>query len=567
MSVKHEKSRMHKAGLMFTGALVGAGAIAGLSLPAGAATPVTATFDVDVLTVFGNAQSNSITVSRDAAGNIRVNGGAVPVTGGSPTVANTRQITVFGQAGDDVITLDETNGALPNAGLFGGIGNDTLTGGSGADALIGQAGNDSLFAKGGNDLLFGGAGNDALTGGDADDQAFGETGNDRMIWNPGEDTDLNEGGAGQDTTEVVGGNGAEQFTATANGTRVRFDRVNPAPFSIDIGTTESLVLRANGGDDSFSGTGNLAPLISTVVDGGAENDTILGTNGVDVLLGGAGTDFVDGQQANDIALLGSEDDVFQWDPGDGSDVVEGQAGADRLLFNGSNAGENFDVSANGPRGRLLRNVGNITMDTNDVEVFDIRALGGVDNVVVNDLAGTDITEVRTDLAASGGGDDAAADNVAANATQGDDVTVVSGDASALQIIGGPATISVTGPVAANDSVTVNSLAGDDVVDASAVAAGSTPLVLNGDADDDVLIGGDGGDTINGGDGDDVLLGGPGPDVLDGGTGDNILIQGEDVARGVSAGQEWLDAHTRTVGGDTVVEHNGKSYTVPVADLA
>ena len=52
-----------------------------------------------------------------------------------------------------------------------------------------------------------------------------------MIWNPGDDTDLHEGGDGIDTIEVNGGNGDEIFTATANGTRVRFDRVDPAPFS------------------------------------------------------------------------------------------------------------------------------------------------------------------------------------------------------------------------------------------------------------------------------------------------------------------------------------------------
>ena len=80
---------------------------------------------------------------------------------------------------------------------------------------------------------------------------FGEAGDDRMIWNPGDDTDLHEGGDGNDTSEVNGGNGDEQFTATANGTRVRFDRVDPAPFSIDIGTTENLVLNMNGGNDTF----------------------------------------------------------------------------------------------------------------------------------------------------------------------------------------------------------------------------------------------------------------------------------------------------------------------------
>src|SRR5262249_17047826 len=156
------------------------------------------------------------------------------------------------------------------------------------------------------------------TGGDGDDQVFGESGNDRMIWNPGDDTDLNEGGDGTDTVEVNGGNGAEVFTATANGTRVRFDRLNPAPFSIDIGTSENLVLNANARDDSFSATGNLAPRIQITVDGGTGNDTLLGSNGADTLRGGDGDDFIDGQQGNDVAFLGAGNDTFQWDPGDGS---------------------------------------------------------------------------------------------------------------------------------------------------------------------------------------------------------------------------------------------------------
>ena len=185
---------------------------------------ITSIFSKGILTEFGDATDNSIITSRDAAGNILVNGGAVPITGGNPTVANTALIQVFGQAGNDTITLNEANGALPAANLFGGDGNDTLTGGSGNDMLFGQAGNDILLGKGGNDFLFGGDGNDTLTGGAGDDQVFGEAGNDRMIWNPGEGSDLMEGGDGTDTAEVNGGNGAEQFTLTANGTRVRFDR-------------------------------------------------------------------------------------------------------------------------------------------------------------------------------------------------------------------------------------------------------------------------------------------------------------------------------------------------------
>src|SRR4051812_15317836 len=231
---------------------------------------VTATFipGAGVLSALGDNLNNTITFSRNPAGNILVNGGAVSVKGGTPTVANTSRIQSFGLGGNDAIALDEANGALPAAQLFGGAGNDTLTGGSGGDQLFGQDDNDTLLGKGGADFLFGGAGEDVLTGGDADDQVFGDSGNDRMIWNPGDDTDVFEGGADIDIAEVNGGNGAETFTTTANGTRVRFDRVTPAPFSLDIGTTENLVVNMNGGDDSFMAGNGLASLISITVDGG-----------------------------------------------------------------------------------------------------------------------------------------------------------------------------------------------------------------------------------------------------------------------------------------------------------
>ena len=45
-----------------------------------------------VLSVFDDSLDNTIVTSRDAAGNILVNGGAVAVTGGRPTVSNTALI-------------------------------------------------------------------------------------------------------------------------------------------------------------------------------------------------------------------------------------------------------------------------------------------------------------------------------------------------------------------------------------------------------------------------------------------------------------------------------------------
>ena len=61
--------------------------------------------------------------------------------------------------------------------------------------------------------------------------------------------------------------------------------------------------------------------------------------------------------------------------------------------------------------RFFRDIANVTMDLNDVERIDFNALGGADQVVVNDLSGTDVTEVNVDLGAAGGGGDGAADTV------------------------------------------------------------------------------------------------------------------------------------------------------------
>jgi Ca2+-binding RTX toxin-like protein len=478
------------------------------------------------LSVYGDSADNTIEISRNIAGNLLVNNGAVTILGGTPTVANTSLIQAFGLSGNDTISLNQANGALPSAKLYGGSGLDTLVGGAGADMLFGQSGNDIMLGNGGADMLFGGSADDELTGGDADDQAFGQSNNDKFVWNPGDDTDLNEGGAGADTVEVNGGGGDESFTTTANGTRVRFDRLNPAPFSIDIGTSESLVLNANGGQDSFSATGNLAALIQITVDGGAGNDTILGSNGIDLLLGGDGDDFIDGQQGSDLAFLGADNDTFQWDPGDGSDTVEGQTGIDKLLFNGSNGAEIFEIMANGPRVRFTRNLGNIVMDMNDVEQYDVNALGSSDTIIANDLTGTDAMVVNFYLAGTigGGAGDGAADNVIVNGTSGEDVIFVAGNASGVSVSGLAALINILTAEAANDRLTINGLAGDDIVDASALAASGIALTLDGGEDDDALTGGDGADTLLGGNGDDVLMGGPGVDVLDGGPGDNVVIQ-------------------------------------------
>jgi Ca2+-binding RTX toxin-like protein len=469
------------------------------------------------LSVFGDDHKNAITVSRNAAGALLVNGGAVAVDGGQATVANTAEIEVFGQGGDDTIALDESNGALPSAQLFGGDGNDTLIGGSSADFLFGQSGNDTLEGKAGNDLLFGGAGNDTLTGGAGDDQVFGEAGNDRMIWNPGDGTDLFEGGDGTDTAEVNGGNGAEVFTVTANGTRVRFDRTDPAPFSLDIGTTENLVLNAGGGDDIITAGNGLASLIHLTIDGGAGNDTITGGDGNDMLIGGDGNDVVAGGRGNDVAQLGTGDDTFVWNPGDGSDVVDGQDGFDTLQFNGANVNENITISsAKGGHVSFARDVAAITMDLDNIERIQFEALGGADNIVINDLSKSEVQQVAIDLSATPGSGvgDGQADSVTVNGTAAGNYITVLNSGTSIVVEGLSTEVTIDGAEAANDTLAINALGGSDTIDASLI---QIKLAIDG---------GDGNDTIIGGRGADTLIGGAGNDVITGGAGNDVALLGD-----------------------------------------
>jgi Ca2+-binding RTX toxin-like protein len=482
---------------------------------------ITSTFNpgTGVLSATGDNSTNTISFSRDAAGTLLVNGGAVASAGGKATVANTGRIQAFGLNGNDTITLDESNGALPGADLFGAAGNDTLTGGSGADQLFGQDGNDILLGKGGDDLLFGGAGNDTLNGGTGNDQVFGQDGNDPMIWNPGDGSDVFEGGAGTDTAQINGGNGSETFTITANGSRVLFSRLAPAPFTIDIGTTENLVLNANGGDDVITAGNGLAGLIQLTLDGGAGNDTITGGDGNDTLIGGDGNDIITGGRGDDTAQLGNGDDTFVWNPGDGSDTVDGQAGNDTLLFNGANVNEKIDISASGSHVRFTRDVGNVTMDLKGIEQIHFTARGGADNITVDNLTGTDAQLVDIDLAGQPGSGvgDGSADTVTVNGTGGGNHIDIVGSGSSVSVTGLSAQVTIEGAEGANDALTVNGLGGNDTIDASTLPAGVINLTIDG---------GDGNDTITGSHGADTLIGGAGNDVVTGGAGNDVAFLGE-----------------------------------------
>jgi Ca2+-binding RTX toxin-like protein len=273
-----------------------------------------------------------------------------------------------------------------------------------------------------------------------------------------------------------------------------------AEFSIPRAEVQRLSIDGGNGDDSVridESNGVFTDAIATTIDGGNGNDrlvggagamTVRGGNGDDVLFGGAGAetliggngdDSIDGNKGNDVGLLGNGNDTFVWDPGDGSDVVEGQNGTDTMLFNGADASERVVLSANGGRLRFFRDPGGVTMDTDDVEIVDFEAFGGADAVFVGDLGATDVRDVKLDLAGAAGGGDGQQDRVVVDATDGNDRIDVSGDAGEVKVSGLAATVAVLQPEVANDRLEVNTLAGADAVNDGGLAPGTVQLFVDG----------------------------------------------------------------------------------------
>src|SRR3954470_18963495 len=406
---------------------------------------------------------------------------------------------------------------------------------------------------------------DALGGADTINAGVGFTGPIPVTVN---------GGDGSDTTTYSGTNaddtiGLARTTATAVGV------FTPTAQPVNNTGVEELLVKGLGGADTITGQNGIGTLTHLTVDGGNGDDTIAGGDGADTLLGGTGDDHVDGNIGADTAQLGSGTDTFQWDPGDGSDTVEGQAGNDALQFNGSNIGENIDVSANGSRVRVTRNVAAITMDLNGIEQANLRTLGGVDNVTVGDLQATDLDATNVDLNGFDGNADGAADRVVAQGTDGADRVTVSSSAGQSVVDGPSGRVAVTGNEPALDTLTASTLGGDDQITSGVGFNGPIPVVVDGgegadtttysgtNADDaiglarnfsdtvaafaaggqtlnnkaveELLVKGLGGAdtitgqngigtlthlTVDGGNGDDTIAGGDGADTLLGGTGDD-----------------------------------------------
>jgi len=143
------------------------------------------------------------------------------------------KIAVNSRAGNDLVRIDESNGAFTDSiptRIDGGDGNDTIAGGKGIETLLGGRGNDSIDGNGGNDVARLGPGNDTF------------------VWDPGDGSDTVEGQAGADTMLFNGANASEQVDVSANGNRLKFFR-NPGNITMDTAGVERVDFNALGGAD------------------------------------------------------------------------------------------------------------------------------------------------------------------------------------------------------------------------------------------------------------------------------------------------------------------------------
>src|SRR5262245_23727878 len=149
--------------------------------------------------------------------------------------ADVARIEIDGGDGDDLVRIDETNGAFADIPMTiaGGAGADTLAGGSGAELFLGGDGSDTIDGNKGNDVAFMGAGDDTF------------------VWDPGDGSDVVEGQEGSDTMLFNGAAGPEQVDLSATGGRLRFFRTQ-GTVTMDTRSVERVDFNALGGADTVT---------------------------------------------------------------------------------------------------------------------------------------------------------------------------------------------------------------------------------------------------------------------------------------------------------------------------
>ena len=392
----------------------------------------------------------------------------------------------------------------------------------GADNVSGTNYDDTIYGKGGNDTIYGYSGNDTLIGGKGNDRLEGSYGDDTYIWNLGDgfDTiyDYNGGNTDNDTIKFGEGISLEDLSFERDGNSLIIYVNNDRTQGIKIqdyysSTSYYKVEKLEFADGSAVDTSTIAvtidrsdALAAQNITGTDNNDTLTGGNFDDTIEGNYGDDIIDGGAGNDTLRGNSGNDTLIG--GKGNDHLEGSYGDDTYIWN---LGDGFDTIYD-------YNGGNTDNDT-------IKFGEGIsfEDLLFERDGNSLIIYVNNDK------------------TQGIKIKDYYSSYSQVEKL-----------EFADESVVEMSTVAVTIDRSDALAAQD----ITGTDNNDILTGGNFGDTLTGNDGDDVIDGGAGNDTLRGNSGNDTLIGGKGNDR--LEGSYGDDTYIWNLGDgfDTIYDYNG-----------
>jgi Ca2+-binding RTX toxin-like protein len=438
------------------------------------------------------------------------------------------------------------------------------------------AGNDNILLLGGPDAADGGAGDDTIDSGAGDDNPInGGDGNDSIILGEGNDTGF--GSEGNDT--LFGGLGINNVDGGNGNDYLSYLNVTPSSPSGASQVVVDLSTKGEVYNNAFVSiaTDNITSIENVIGAPGLFN-SLTGTTGDNIIIGGAASDFISSAGGKDSLKGGLGDDFYTVVTTSNGTQIEDAGGttdnlnipAVTLLLSGPTT-TGYGLERQGKNLAIDLDLDGKIDSTKDLLIVDFYAdttaktagTGFIENVV--NLKGEDIltsnipntappptsnviwttptaspSNPGPDVPAPEGGNTTFVDQGITSYvfTNAADNTFVPATAANLYTQALNGNDFVIGTASADN---INGNLGDDVILAgagndgdrtinipantirTAVRGGKGSDNLDGQEGDDLLNGNLENDTVFGGAGNDIVRGGKGADVLDGGLGADYLI--------------------------------------------
>lgn len=281
----------------------------------------------------------------------------------------------------------------------------------------------------------------------------------------------------------------------------------------------SVMVSSFAGGDTLTLDATLGTIQGTL-NGGLDDDILIGAGGNDQMNGGGGADSFVGNGGDDVMAIDEFDTSIVGGLGFDRAGAQSATSAVSIILNGI---ERFDGSAFGDTISAVGTTGPVTIlgnGGNDIITGgdgNDQLFGGVDNDTINGGAGSDTIYGEAGADSFNGGSEN--DSIVIDDT---DTSILGGsgrDIVAASATSGALILVLTN---ANGVEEVRGTALADIINASAMTTGVT---LRGNAGADTLTGGGGNDTLWGGADDDILTGNNSNDTIFGEAGNDTIDAG------------------------------------------